>query len=335
MALIQEATAPPNPAPAEARLGEVEFEGRHLDAANAIRAAYHKKRLLEAIGATDYLPPLPRGNVGLEYKASETRFRHLADILHRDEPLEIPPVSAGISRDFIIALADNLAWRGVENSAVTTHLEVIKGILPRLRNHQTGRPATGPKKDSPDLNFSDLKSRERSLKAIAIADNHFYRNFFDSGLAADFGLDSPRAMKKFLKRCSLTGNGDDSIVSLARGMSLEIATKRFLSNTLARNEPLTSKEKAFVDFGYAEEDRRGGDIVVRRGQSTLYIDVKSKPPGGLATEEQEQGFKLNNERGTAKAIVWPESMEAVADDSFRLTDPYMKFALQNLLVLTR
>jgi hypothetical protein len=299
----------------------VEFSGKHLEAAFTFRANYHKQRVLEKFGGGSELPPLPKAGLDVRLPESEKRFQKAYDLLQREQPAAIPVLEDGLSRDYVIALADNLAWKGIENSITTSHMDEIGKALIRM--------AADGKADNNSA--AELKAREKGLKPIALDDNHFYRDFFDSEAAKTLGVDSPLVMKKLLKRASLTGNGEDSIATLARGISLEIAALRYITRLLDGDE-----NETIVGFGTSEEDREGGDIVVLRGEKILYIDLKNMRPGpgkGFAADEIERGYRLyaDTQKHIYKAVVWPESEDAVADDSFRLTDPSLKNALQKVL----
>ncbi len=298
----------------------VEFTGKHLEAAFTFRANYHKQRILEKFGRVEELPPLPRDSLDVTIVESEKRFQKAYDLLRREQPIDVPLFDGELSRDYIISVADNLAWKGIESSITSSHLDEINKTLAQME-------ANG---NSGHNRAAELKSREKDLKKIILEDNHFYRDFFDSGAAERLGLNSPAAMKKLLKKVSVTGNGENSIVRNAKGISLEIAAGRHLA-------ALIGEQEATVGFGNLEEDRTGGDIVVVQGPKILYIDLKNGRPSDLKTEEIEQGFKLKFDRqeGIARAVVWPETKEPVADDNFRLTDPSLASALRKVVIATR
>ncbi len=318
---------------AEKPAESIEFTGQHLEAAFASCVNYHKKRLLDAFGPDQQLPPLPAGPPADRFLASEKRLRKISDILNRQDPQEIPPISEGINREFLVALADNLAWRGMDNSVLTQHLDEIEQVLKRAHDHRTARQTIGQAVD-----ISGVKERGRVLKSIAIANSHFYRDFFDSGLATDLGLDSPTALRRFLSRSSLFGPQGEVVTSLAKGISLEIAVKRYLTGLLSQPGSAAAGEEAIVNFGYVEEDKQGGDIVVIRGDKILYIDLKNSRPDSEKTfteREREKSFSLRDRGIVQRAIVWPETPTPVSEDSFRINDPALKMALQTLVLETR
>lgn len=300
----------------------IEFNGKHLEAAFAIRAGYHKQRILGKFDDADELPPLPRGELDITISESEKRFQKAYDLLRREEPVPIPLFEGELSRDYIIAVADNLAWKGIESCITTAHLnEIDKALLQLSANGKSEHNET-----------AELRSRERDLKTRVLEGSHFYRDFFDSEAAKRLRVDSPTEMKKFFKKTSLTGNGEDSTARLARGIALEIAASRYLADLLNSED-----KEVTVGFGSSEEDHNGGDIVVVRSPKILFIDLKNSPPNGLGSDEIEAGFRLytDAEKGIYKAIVWPESQDAVAEDSFRLTDPLMQSALREIIATMR
>lgn len=295
----------------------VEFNGKHLEAAFTFRVHQHKQRILEGFGVANQLPALSNGNADVTISESEERFRKSYDLLRREQPVKVPLFNGELSRDYVISVADNLAWKGIENSITTAHLdEIDKAIMQKGANGQSGSNGV-----------AELKGRKKDLKPLALEGNHFYRDFFDSEGAKKLGLDSPAVMRKFLKRASLTGNGSESIVRIARGVSLEIAASRYVAALLRHRG-----DEATVGFGSPEEDREGGDIVLTHGDKILYIDLKNSRPDGVSSNDAGPGFLLQEDkvRHIYKATVWPESMDAVADDSFRLTDPALKNALQKV-----
>jgi hypothetical protein len=300
---------------------EVVYTGKHLEAAFAFRANHHKQRILQAFGVSEALPPLS-GNPGVVVLESERRFKKSYDLLNRERPLELPVFDGELSRDYVISLADNLVWRGIEDSITVAHLDEINRVLMQA---STNERLAGSQQ------IADLKSRRKVLKKVAIQDNHFYRDFFNSEQAAELGLDSPATMNKFLKRVSLTGNNSESVVRVARGVSLEIAAGRYLTGLVESDNQETT-----VSFGSSDQDREGGDIVIVRGTKILYVDLKSMRPQEISSSEVEEGFRLSadREKGIYKAIVWPETEDPVADDSFRLSDPSLKNTLQKVMSVT-
>ena len=323
MATVEKIHSSVDTAVAETPAAVAEFTGRHLEAYFIKGVGYHKERILRAFGGSNELPPLPRGDLAETVTVSEKRYQKASDLLYREEPLEIPDTEGEITQDQVVALADNLAWKGIEDSITQAHMDEIHKSLAQM--------AAGGWIDRGEV--SGLKSRERALRTIVLEDNHFYRDFFDSELAVRLNLDSPLEMRNFFKKTSLTGNGEDSVTRKARGISLEIAANRYLSS-------LVSDQEAIVGYGNSEEDREGGDIVVIQGDKIVYIDLKSMRPGhgkGFSEDEIERGYRLyaDNAKNIYKAIVWPETEEAVADDAFRLTDPSLQGALQKIVLATR
>lgn len=318
------------------KIEDVEFTGAHLEAAFLSRANYHKARILKAFGAEKALPPIHRSDMATEYLQSEKRYRKASDMLYREGVVEIPPATGGITRGYLIALADNLAWRGIENVVTTEHLHEVEKIVHKLQARDAGRTATSGRIIPVTEEVAGIMDRAKSLKTIAMADNHFYRDFFSSALAADFKLDSPAVIKKFLEWTSLNGRHDDGVDSLVRGMSLEIAAERYVSDLLVRDERFRhDSDRAIVNFGHESEDRRGGDIVVLRGDSVLFIDIKSARRGVVYNDDElERGYRLRAENGVYKATVWPEIANPIAADSFRIADPAMRNSLQSLLLET-
>lgn len=315
---------------------KVEYTGKHLEAAFVSRARYHKGRILEAFGAEGALSPIPKSDTATEFVESEKRYRKATSVLYREEVMEVPPIPEGITRDYLIALADNLAWRGLENSIISTHLAEVQKIIHKLSARHAGKAATGRFYRPAIEEEAQMRDHAKVLKALVVTDNHFYRDFFASGQAADFKLGSPAAMERFLDDTFITGRSKESTARIARGISLEIAAKAYLSDLLAKDGRFSPSDEAIVAFGYEEEDRKGGDIVVLRGDNVLYIDLKNKRPDGAYNEDEtERGFRLSSGRDYSKAVIWPETSEPVANDSFRLTDPTLRNSLQKLLLETR
>jgi hypothetical protein len=299
---------------AERPVPKPELTGKHLEAYFIKGVGYHKQRILHAFGGETELQALPRGDLADTISASEKRYRKASDLLYREDPMEVPNPSDGISLELVVALADNLAWKGIEDSITTTHLDKID-----IAVRQMGSSAEG----------LELKKQQKALKATALEDAHFYRDFFDSQVAEKLNLDSTENITDFLKRSSLGGD-IDARIKRARGISLEIAAKRCVSNLLVGD---SEKLNTVVSYGNSQEDAEGGDIVVFRGDKILYIDLKNTKPAELSKDEIENGYRLSvdKEKQIYKAVVWAESWDAVADENFRLTDPSLKSGLQQIV----
>lgn len=303
---IQEASAQP----------EVQFGSKHLEAAFTFKLNDRMHEILDKF-KDGKIPPLPRGDLNITLPASEKCFQKAYGLLQRNQPAEITLDGVDLSRDDLIAIADGLAYTGIENSLVTSHLrELKKAVL------QLGLSGTNPQETSA------LKQREKALKLVALEDNHFYRDFFNSELAERLGVDSPQSMTRFLTRASRSFNETDSMADVARGLSLEIAAIRYIANRLDPQDTET-----VVAFGDSQQDRQGGDIVVARGEKILYIDLKSSPPADLTELEIKQGYKLHNDSDGQfyKATAWAESRSPVDEDRFRLNDPALQSCLNQLL----
>lgn len=297
----------------------VTFTDKHLEAAFAFKTRQHRSRILKAFGAEGELPALSNRSADVRIVESEKRFKKAYDLLRREEPAAIPAPENGMTKETIIAIADNLAWKGIENSIITEYLDEGEEVLRRLKNNAKTY-----------LSIIDLERAERALSIVLIEDNHFYRDFFNSELARELGVDSPEVMEEFLKKASL--NRDNSVVpkTIAKGLSLEIATSRHITD-------LTEGEDLVVSFGNKEEDRLGGDIVVLRDSSIVYFDIKSSKPKKITESAAQEGFSLNfdEKKQIYKAIVWPESKSPVARDSFQLNDVWLKDSIAKVLAATR
>lgn len=318
MASAEEINTSSNAAVTEKTAAAAEFTGRHLEAYFVKGARYHKDRILRAFAGGDKLPALPRGDLAETIAASEKIYRKASDLLYREQPIEVPELAGDISQELVVALADNLAWKGIEHSITKSHLDEVEKALIQLKDN--------PRTADADQVFS-LKEAKGVLKTLAIEDKHFYRDFFDSGLAAKLEIDSPVMIRKFLKLTSLT---DVDYGAVERGISLEIAARRYTAGFLAKND---QGSEAIVNYGNPREDAEGGDIVVIKGKKILHIDIKKAPPQYLGEDEIEQGYRFyaDREKQIYKAVVWAESREAVADDSFRLTDPRLQNSLEQAL----
>jgi len=300
----------------------VNFTDKHLEAAFAFRTAYHRDRILKAFGEDNKLPPIPKGSADARILEADKRFKKSYDLLRREQPLEIPETNGEVTRDYLIAIADNLAWKGIENSVITEYLDDGEEVLHQLKRN--GKSSFG--------SVIELERAERALKTVLIEDNHFYRDFFDSEVAAALGVDSPKYIEKFIRKASLSAHSSEIAATVAKGASLEIAARRYLDSLLSKDG-----DEVIVGFGSSEEDRDGGDIVVVGDSSIVYIDIKNRKPDGLGSDEAQEGFRLHfdSKKYVYKAIVWPETRDVVAHDSFRLTDVALKNALQKVMAVTR
>lgn len=300
----------------------LEFTGKHLEAAFTFRANYHKQRILEKFGGVDELPALPVGNAAELAVESEKQYQKASDLLYREIPVDLPDPNPSITRELIIAIADNLAWHGIENAIATDQLELIQILQERLAHstHSSRFEAV-----------QRMKDRAKELKVLAVADNHYFRDFFDSSIAATLKLDSPIAMRKFLSKSNLAERQRSPLINVARGLSLEVATKNCVTDYLYERE-----EQGSISFGNSEQDKYGGDIVVVRGESILFIDIKSKKPRGLSPDSISQGYdlKVDKRDGIFKAIAWAHSPEPVAEHSFILTDQKLEEVLGEILEKT-
>jgi hypothetical protein len=295
------------------------LNGTHLEAALISRAGHHKKRILEK----GEISSLPNGSLDERIVVSDKRFNKAYDLLRREDPTSIPEVESEATPEFLIAIADNLAWKGIERSLVSSHLREIGRVLFQLKVQ--GKANYG---------FAlNLREAQKALKVTAIEDNHFFRDFFDSAGAAELGVDTPQAVARFLGRTSAYGRGDEAAYEAARGISLEIAARRYVE-ALMKN----GGEEAIVNYGSLEEDDDGGDIVIlRESGSITYIDLKNGMPENLEENEIREGYSLriDPEKEIYKAIIWPNTKNAVAHDSFRLTDIALKNSLQKVVATVR
>ena len=300
------------------------FAGKHFEAAVEYGARNHMARILQSFDGAHSLPKLEHAKTEIPYEASEKRHRKVADLLMRELPAKVPDIEDGVNEDYIRAVGDNLAWYGIEHSITADHLGVVQKAVRQLE-------LSG--KHHSDI-LQDLKRSEKGYKSIVINDSHIFRTFFDSEVAAQFGLDSPEQINNFLTRSSIIGDSEQ-ISGYERGISLEIAAKRYLSN-FARSMKDEGKEEIIVNFGSSQEDAEGGDIIILSDSSLVFIDLKNSLPDGLTQDEIEQGYKLefDDKKHQYKAIVWSESRLPVARESFRLTDPSLKQALEQVLKLT-
>lgn len=337
---VAETLTPTSPTP-ELTHGSMEYSGSHLEAAFISRVRYHRHRIMgdSETGKTGGLTTVTdKKSLGAE--ESEKKFQKEYGILTREEPIRITRTPEGVNRDLIVAVADNLAFRGIEASIIQGHLDVVKSAVNKARHSRAGSVAlqgrgNGHKEAQ---SIGELQKREWVLKAVALAGNHAYRGFFDSPLAAKLNLASPEHLKKFLRVSSVNSNDGENISALARGLSLEIAAKRFVTHLVRRTsaELIETGQVVGVNYGKPEEDKKGGDIVVVRGNKILYIDLKNSRPTKHNNEEDIQnGYSIESHGDIQKATVWPESLQAVADDSFRLSDPALRERLQAVIELTR
>jgi hypothetical protein len=289
------------------------FDERHLELTVAVQAKAHKGRILKAF-KDGRIPELPVGQADTRYPASKDRFKRAYDLLLREDPAEMPVPGEELDQTSLMALADNLSYVGIRNSIVSSHLGEVNRALVQSRN---GR--------GKDLQAAlNLEKERRALTTVVVEDNHFVRDFFDSELAAKLKSASPRVMAKILRKATLYGVSEEGSQAIAKGLSLEIATRRYLERGLGDN--------AIVEYGTGEQDRQGGDIVVARDSGLLYIDLKSSRPAEVSPDEE---YTLSrNPKGVYKAKVWPATREAVSQDSFRLTDDHLKLALQKVLKST-
>ena len=205
---------------AEASTVDPEVAGRLLGLLVSKRAQYHKGRILETFDEGK-LPSLPTNSTANRLEESDRRYRKVSGLLYHEEPSQISDLEAGITGPLLTSLADNLAWKGIEYSMASSHTTEMRAAIGQMKaSHQP---------DSRKHAF-DLIRAQRAVKAIAIEDGHFYRDFFDSDLASSLGVDSPTNLRRFLKASFLAEVDPEAI---EHGISLEIASRRYIDSLLS------------------------------------------------------------------------------------------------------
>ena len=229
-------------------------------------------------------------------------------------------------REAVLLSARYLAWHttmGGISSQYVDHLQEYIGSQQRRGTLNTnGHQSMG------------RLNHDRSVGiSILLAQNHALRDYFDSGLAATLGNDSPAKMNQLLRHSPYMSETlrDDR----ARGISLEIAAKRQLEGLLSTKDSAGCK----AAYGSSEQDARGGDLVVLTNNEILFIDLKSSMPavfsdGTKSTpEDYEIGYKwLNHEATENKVALWAYQTQPVAAEAFKLQDERLA---QNLEAVIR
>jgi len=203
-------------------------------------------------------------------------------------------------KDALILSARHLAWSAVMGGITSNYVDKIDDFIEKEK--YSGRH-----------NNNRLFNDRKAAVSLVLAHMNGIRDYFDSDLARLLGNDSPKAMSDLIE------HAPHDISKLTSGIALEIAAKRNLEERLGS----TSK----VNFGSADEDSVGGDLVVIGPEDIVFIDLKSKMPekfagGEAATElDYERGYKWREAHGDARrAVVWAYANEPVSLDSFSLMD---------------
>lgn len=218
------------------------------------------------------------------------------------------------TKEAILLSARYLAWQATMGSITQQYIDRVKDKIDdekaRHSDHNIKRQ-----------NLDRLFREQEKAVTILLAQNHALRDYFDSGLAKRLGNDSPEKIQRLLDK--LPYLDDDRKEGLARGISLEIASKRFVENLLKQQ----GKEDLTVAFGSDDQDSRGGDLVIYNGEDIFFIDVKSSMPkkftGGEAStpEDYQRGYKwLDSRDNERKVVVWAYLELPVEPSKFKLAD---------------
>ena len=153
------------------------------------------------------------------------------------------------ARDAVLLPARYLAWHATMGGITQQYLDKLEVTVKRQKRDQSRNGGNRH-------NLNRLYREQNAAEATLLAQNHALRDHFDSGLARAFGYDAPESMDRLLSHVPYLHR--EHRESLVRGISLEIATKRYLEKLVEAGELGDAK----VAYGNDEQDSRGGDLVL-------------------------------------------------------------------------
>ena len=233
--------------------------------------------------------------------------------------------SDGVSmQEAILLSARYLAWQATMGSLTQRYIDKINDkidIEKAYQNHN-GRQ-----------NLNKLFFEREKAVSILLAQNHAIRDHFDSGLAKRLGSDSPEKIDSVLRRVKSLGEYQRE--ALVHGISLEIATKKFVEKQLKEQ----NRHDLRVAYGNDNEDAHGGDLVILNGREMLFLDIKSSMPkkftGGEAAtpDDFQRGYKWleDGPNGERKVVVWAYMDRPVSGNDFKLDDARLAHNLENVV----